>query len=255
MQAVWKQKFGPGAGPGPARQQSNVDLAILSPAGEVVHSFDGFRHGRDGEREPLAEYTARELKIATALLKLPASPPGGREPKLPDLAGARGMRVFVQLDDERMRAYRAPIVELVPMSEADWQPLAYPDERRSVEASVLKRWLSQIYPPGVMERVDPVSKRVYQIASTEGALSLVAAGADEHGRYAVLTGDVRLTDEGPDAFSYSGRLEVVLIYDPTSSQVRSVRGVFEGLYPRQDRMHNQVRNLPLVAVIESLPEA
>ena len=193
------------------------------------------------------------MSQATAQLDLDESAFGERSLSLPDLESGTGVRILVRLRDPRMRAYQAPVVEVVSLTDEDWLPLHYPDQERSVEAKSLKDWLSQIYPSGVMERTDPRTKKVYRIQSTEGKLSLKPAGTDARHRYAILKGEVVLTDEGPDAFSYRGKLEIVLTYEPSAPRVQSLRGVFEGTYPRPDRRHQQTRPLPLEAAIESRP--
>ena len=259
-QAVWEVWRGKFKGRRDPRQQSNVDLAILDSQGRVVHSFDGFpkrRFGRfrsRGRRETLGEYTARELKRAASRLGLTEPSSKKRSPKLPDLEGTGGIRLFVRLMDDRMKAYQAPVVEVVPLEADDWKPLAYCDKERFVDATTLKKWLSLVYPPGVMERTNPHTKQVYKIDAVEGVLSLAPAGSDGELRYAVLHGEVRLTDEGLDEFSYKGTLEIVLSYRPSESKVHSLRGVFEGIYPRVDRMHQKTRKLPLLAAFESRPE-
>ncbi len=137
----------------------------------------------------------------------------------------------------------------------DWKPLAYPSENeRVVDAGALKKWLREIYPSGIMERVDPATKRVYAIRAAEGSLSLVPAGDHEDYRFAILSGKVTLTDEGPDDFSYTGDLQAVILYGPPEDGVLSVRGGFEGTYPRRDPRQKRPRILPLRAVFESLPE-
>lgn len=255
VREIWQNKFRP---PDPRHfreQQSNVDLAVLDSTGRLVHSFDGFRHGNPGSRESLGEYTAREMEKATSRLELDDATFEERPLNLPDLEeGSSGVRVFVSLKDDRMTAYQAPIVEVVPLTGEDWKSLKYPEKERSVEAAALKKWLSQIYPSGVMERTDPRTKKVYRIESTEGTLSLAPAGRDERHRYATLTGNVTLTDEGADAFSYEGQLKLVLTYGNSGKRVQSLQGVFEGIYPRTDQMHQRTRNLPLEAAIESRPD-
>ncbi len=234
--------------------QSNVDLAVLDASGRVVHWFDGFAHQDFGRRESLAEYTERELRKAVAQLRLSDLPPRSNPLILPDLDQTRGIRVFVQLLDERMTAYQAPVVEVVPLEQDDWTQLAWPNEPRSVDAASLMKWLSQVYPPGVMERTNPRTKLAYKIKAVTGTLSLAAAGTDDSRRYATLSGTVRLTDEGEDEFSYEGSLNVVLTYQPDKRDVVSLRGVFEGVYPRYDRMHDRNFRIPLQAAFESRPQ-
>ena len=220
--------------------------------------FDGFRPAnlsrspRSGKRESLVAYTARELRRSLTQLELATTPTEAHPLKLPDLE-VPGVRVFVRLLDERMRAYRAPVVEVVALDDADWRAMAYPKAKRTVDAIRLKRWLSQVYPPGVMERTNPQTKKVYLIDKVQGSLSLEPSGASDEWRYALLRGEVRLTDEGPDNFEYGGRVELVLAYSLTQERVRSIRGTFDGFYPRRDRARGRVRQVPLQAAVESLP--
>lgn len=252
MQQVWREKFNPDRGR--PVQQSNVDLAVLDSSGRVVHWFDGFAYQDFGRRESLAEYTARELRKAASQLRLSELTARENPLNLPDLDGSRGIRVFVRLLDERMTAYQVPVVEVVPLEQDDWTQLAWPSENRSVNAASLIKWLSQVYPPGVMERTNPRTKLAYKIKTVEGKLLLSAAGADATQRFATLTGTVKLTDEGEDEFSYEGKLNVVLTYQPDEADVVSLRGVFEGTYPRYDRMHDRSFRIPLQAVFESRPQ-
>ncbi|MFP6632124.1 MAG: hypothetical protein VCD16_05785, partial [Planctomycetota bacterium] len=111
----------------------------------------------------------------------------------------------------------------------------------------------QVYPPGVMERTSQQTKMVYQISKVEGELTLEAAGSNGKTRYAILSGQVKLTDEGPGDFSYEGKLEIVLTYGSTQAKVLSLKGVFDGIYPRYSRVQERVRKIPLRAAFESLP--
>lgn len=233
--------------------QSNVDLAILDSKGEILQFFDAFRPTHRQRGESLAAYTTFELRLASSLLqvKKPASPP---KLELPDLTKGSGIRVMVRLMDDRMVAYQAPVVEVVPLNGEDWKKLAYPQKERRLEARDLKKWLCQVYPSGVMERTNQQTKKVYQIASTEGTLTLTPAGEDDDQRYAILRGKVQLTDEGADGFSYDGMLEIVLTYGADQAEALSLRGTFEGIYPRTDRRQNRTRELPLQAIFESRPE-
>ena len=257
VQEVWRRKFSDRRA---KNRQSNVDLAVLDSSGKLVHWFDGFRRMepqgfRGGQkRESLGDYTVRELQIAL----LGIDPAEIREKKHPlVLPGLEepGIRVFVQLLDDRMRAYRAPVVEAVALEKADWKALEYPRKKRNVDAGKLEKWLSQVYPPGVMERTSQRTKLVYQISKVEGPLVLEPAGSSGKTRYALLRGKVKLTDEGPGDFSYEGKLELVLTYGRSQSKVLSLRGVFDGIYPRYSRVQERVREIPLRAAFESLPEA
>jgi len=263
---VWSTKFrGPRPGRnrrppgrGPDRQdQSNVDIAVLDSSGKVVHSFDGFKRPRSGRRfgpmGSLAEYTAAEIRKGTKRLGEVPTRAKTLEPKLEDLGEQSGVRVFVRLMDDRMKAYQAPVVELVPLSDDDSKLLAYPASQRRLSAERLHGWLSQVYPPGVMERTDPRTKKVYGIKKVEGELTLSSAGSKDDRKFAILKGTVRLTDEGPDDFSYEGELRVVLSYSRSETGTPRLHGVFTGVYPRHGRRREQPRRLPLHAVFESVP--
>ncbi len=253
VKTVWRWKFQPPRGGFPQRQ-SNVDLALLNPQGILVHTFDATRNEQYGRRRAIQQYTAAQLHRAAPYLGLNNRLANERPVKLPDLGGERGIRLLVSLGDERMPAYRAPVVEVVPMAKADWKPLTWPDKERVVPATTLKSWLSQIYPPGVMERTNPVTKVVYAIKAVEGELKLSSLESKGGNRQAILRGVVQLTDEGPGEFSYQGILEVVLTYRNGEILPQTLRGYFDGLYPRSDRMHRDIRWLPLQAAIESIPE-
>jgi hypothetical protein len=233
--------------------QSNVDLAILDPKGELLQFFDASRPTHRQRGESLAAYTAFEVRLASSLLqveRLAATP----KLELPDLPKGTGIRVMVRLMDDRMVACQAPVVEVDPLTEEDWKKLAYPRKERRLEARDLKKWLCQVYPSGVMERTNQQTKKVYQIASTEGTLILTPAGEEGAQRYAILRGKVRFTDEGADGFSYDGKLEIVLTYGADQAEALSLRGTFEGIYPRTDRRQNRTRELALQAIFESRPQ-
>jgi len=253
VKTVWLQKFQPTRDGFPQRQ-SNVDLALLDPKGRVVHSFDAAHNEEYGRRGAIEQHTAGQLKRAATLLGLENRFDRLRPVKLPTLDGQRGVRVFVSLGDERMRAYQAPVVEVIPLAEADWKHLAWPEKARIVPAGVLKPWLSQIYPPGVMERTDPQTKFVYTIKSTTGDLKLAPIISVSGERRAILSGVMRLADEGPGNFSYQGVIGAVITYSKTGGAPKSLRGYFDGLYPRSDRMHRDTRWLSLQAAFESIPE-
>jgi len=228
-------------------------MVLLRSNGEVVHWFDAFQHPGLDRRETLAQYTVRELQQGSRLLGLPQASDPVSKIQLPDLGKSRGMRVFVRLKDSRMKAYQIPVVEAVKLQAEDWLPLKWSDQECLVDAGSLKKWLRQLYPPGIMERTDPQTKEIFKINGVEGILSLVPAGSDGRQRYAVLSGVIQLRDEGSDGFNYDGQIELVLTYTMDKPEVLSVRGVFEGTYPRFDRIHNRSYAIPLEAAFESLP--
>ncbi len=253
VRAVWSEKFGSRRGPGP-RGQSNVDLAVLDPKGRVVHSFDGFPRGGPG-RGGLGAYTLGEVREGMERLK--ASPPETETHPLtlPDVGEKeRGVRIFVRLMDDRMRAYQAPVVEAVSLDTKDLSALARPKKTRELDASELETWLSEVYPPGVMERTDPKTKEAYRVASVAGPLILSPIDPADGRPRALLSGSVRFTDEGPDDFSWEGELDVLLTYEVRGSKVHTLRGIFEGVYPRFDKKRQEARRIPLVAVFESRPD-
>jgi hypothetical protein len=256
VQKVWQEKFArahsrPQPGNRGRQTQSNVDIALLDPEGNVVHWFDGFSQ-QGGSPQALAQNTLRQLQTAADRLDLPASPKKVRAVTLPPLEAGQGVRAIVTLHDQLMRAYSAPVVENVPLSDADWAPLAYVNKAKTIDAALLDAWLAQIYPPGVMQRTDPVSKEAYRIERVEGTLTLTPAGTKGKHRFMLLSGTIRLHDEGDDDFSFTGKLNVVLGYPKGSDRVAALRGVFAGIYPRYDRMHRKMRNIPLTAVFESI---
>lgn len=255
VRALWALKFQPNAGPG-----SNVDVCVLDADGRFVCGFDSlpFHGGGRGSGGPdlrgdaVARHWAAELEAARASMKM--SDPGPLRavalPGLPD-GVASGLRVFTRLDDPNMRAYYAPTVEVVPMAAAAWKPLAQPSTVVPVDAAVLLPWLSRMYPGGVMERTDQTTKRVYDVTGAAGTLALSPAGAAGGVRFAVLEGRVTLTDSGGGDFAYAGELRAVLTYRDRAESPDSLRGVFEGSYPRLGPGRER-RMFPITGVFESL---
>ena len=249
VREVWDWKFQVLGG----MRQSNVDLAVLDPGGKVIHSFDAFDRFPARPGENLAQYTARELQRGFSLLELDDLPARQNPLALPDLEGKQGIRIFVTLKDDRLRAYQAPIVEVVAFTPEDQAPLAYPRRSRQIEADSLHTWLSQVYPPGIMERTNPRTKEAYTISSTTGTLSLAPVKNKDGPRQAILSGIIRLHDVGGDGFRYQGQLDIVLTYPPGDDQPDSLKGLFQGTNPRRDRAQNRSRMIPLEAVFESIP--
>ena len=256
VREVWAQKFRRGRSQQPTRQ-SNVDFALLDARGKLVHWFDAVGSTRYGRPNDLITNTLKQIRLgASRIVSLRGSslPRTANVLKLPDAApGKTGLRVFVRLDDRRMPAYRLPVVEFVNLSARDWQSLEWPATPRTVDASVLKKWLAEVYPPGVMERVDRTTKRVFPITSISGSLTLTPAVPDAKARYAVASGRVRLGDSGGDGFSFEGDLDLVITYARDNPAVQTVRGVFRGSYPRRDRIRQTTRHIPLEAVFETRP--
>ena len=63
-----------------------------------------------------------EPRLSQAVSRLPlnALPLRQNPLSLPDLDQARGVRVFVRLMDDRMSAYKAPVLEVVPLDRQEW---------------------------------------------------------------------------------------------------------------------------------------
>ena len=245
----------PGAGGLPGGH-SNVKAVILDALGKPVDAFDAMPpQDRKGPwTETIPAWFAERLRNVGKSLGLAAANSAPRAIRLPDLSGgSRGVRVFVRLDDPGMPAYNAPLVEVTNPAPADWDALSWPEKPRTLDASVLKVCFEQMYPAGVMERQDKRTMIAWKIAKAEGALRLTPAGKDAKRRYALLTGKVTLTDEGPDGFSYEGEFQTVLTYPIGEKGVESLRGTFEARYLRYDKGRNFERKMPLRVVLESLP--
>lgn len=252
VQEVWAAKFKPGAG-----QASNVDACVLDPEGRLVRRWDamaprdGRGRGEDLRGDPIPRHWKENLAEARKALGL-GDPGKPREVSLPALAeGLRsGIRVFTRLRDPGMPAYAAPVVELVPMGEEDWALLARPEKGASLEASALLPWLSAMYPGGVMERTDPDTKFAYRVTGAKGTLALEPAGEKDGAAFAFLHGRVTLTDSGGGDFSYSGELRVVIEY--RDRKAASLKGVFEGRYPRQGPKGKGGFEFDLTGIFESV---
>ena len=111
-------------------------------------------------------------------------------------------------------------------------------------------WLQHVYPAGVMERTDQRTKYPFTIARVEGELTLEPAGTKDGETFAVLTGKVTLFDTGGDGFCFRGDVTAVLTWSEGREAPASLRGVFEGTYPRTGP-HGR-REFPMRAVFESL---
>jgi len=237
--------------PGTGRE-SNVKAMALDAKGNCVEVFDSMpidKTARGPFQDSVPQNFEEHLGAACKKLGLPTKASKLRALALPGREGEGvSLRMFVRLDDPGMPAYFAPVVEVVSPTAEQWGALAYPREERGVDASVLQACWHELYPPGVMERQDKTTYVQYRIAGAEGTLTLSPAGE----RTAVLSGRVKLTDEGPDGFSFEGTFEAVLTYAAGSDEASSLKGVFEATYPRHDRAHDRDMHLPLTAAIETV---
>ncbi|NUN50193.1 MAG: hypothetical protein HUU15_15300 [Candidatus Brocadiae bacterium] len=251
---VWEAKRRPGVGPG-----SNVDACVLDAAGKLVSWWNamaprpagGRGGGMQGDalvrhwKDSLGE-ARRSLGLGAAGEARPVVLPG-----LPDGADS-GVRVFTRLDDPGMPAYNAPVVELVAMGADAWKPLARPAKAGTVDAAACLPWLSKMFPGGVMERTDPDTKKVYEITGATGTLTLEPAGSAGESRFALLRGRVTLTDSGGGGFSFSGELQVVVEFRGNAAVPASLRGVFEGRYPRKGPQGSGGFEFDLTGVFEGV---
>ncbi|MBI3096716.1 MAG: hypothetical protein HYY93_00490 [Planctomycetes bacterium] len=246
--------------PGPdvrlAGGRSNVKALVMDADGTVVDAFDSMPdRARQGPfHESMPAWFEERLSMAREKLGIAPGKGSPRPLELPEAPkGERGIRVFVRLKDPGMPAYYAPVVEVATPTEADWKTMDHPDKARAVDASALKSAFKFMYPPGVMERQDKRTMIAWGVKDAEGTLTLSPAGSKGPERYALLKGKVRLTDEGPDGFSYEGDFEAVLTYAADKPEAVSLRGTYLAEYPRKDPKSDRPRRMPLVVAIESVP--
>jgi len=250
---VTRRKGPQGGKPG---GMSNVKAMVLDSQGECVEVFDsmperGAQQGSMGST--MAAHFEDCLRDVCERLGIKESSKWRRLAVPGDDAEELALRTFVRLDDPGMKAYNTPVVEVEAPTQEEWRALSYPKAAREVDASALFCSWKHVYPPGVMERQDKTTYVEYRVAKAEGTLELRPAGAMGGKRCAVLTGRVKLTDEGPDDFSWEGDFQAVLTYANGSDVPETLRGVYEAVYTRYDRAQQFEKKLPLTAVIESLP--
>ncbi len=230
-------------------KRSNVFMFVLDSDARLVHAFNAVRGGARGKEGPSS--SQEEITKAIAELKLPdaAAQAPERPVLLPDIAATKrevpaGVRLFVRPNGQG--GGKQVVVELVPTMPEEWSVLAFPETPREVKPEALRAWLVQMYPPAIRtaDQEKPFTKIV-------GSLKLEPAGADVHGRYAVLHGDVHLTKGDEKESAFQGRLQAVLSYRREGPEVQSLRGVVEGDYLYRIR---GTQTIPLIAAIESRPE-
>jgi hypothetical protein len=218
------------------RTPYNVKVLVLDSKGALIRGFASFPPKRDHRfpaRSESTDYFLDQIRRSIDGLELP------RVELAREIPDIDGVRIFVKLDG-MMESYRTPVVEVVPKSGELWKLLARPAEPRSVEAERLSSWLGQIYPPGIMER-----SQVYR--RFHGALKLERAG-----KGAVLRGRVGM--EMDDGERVEGTFEAALSYGSDESQPRTIRGYFNGEYPRYDPGRGRAVRMKLTAALESRPE-
>ncbi len=218
---------------------SNVRCYVLDVKGKLVHSFNGFPRGErnpSGQRpEAIADYFADEINRGAAKIGIVRSAYKQHPISLPDTK--TGVRMFIRLNNMR-DAYGVPVVEVIE-NKGELETLTFPKTPREIPAAALARWLSLCYPAGVNEQLEPFK-------FVKGTLTLKSVDA----RTAILSGNIQLAMTEIAEHPFEGQVTAVLTYSGASV---SLRGIVDGLYPRQDPYRGW-QNLKLTATIESRPQ-
>jgi hypothetical protein len=237
------------------QSENNIICFVLNSAGDVLRSFNAFQGptpvGPDSLRDRLAIYFNQQIQSSIRGLRIPA-PKVNRAVVLPDTSS--GVRLFVLSLDRRGRLDPDPIVEVEPMTAAQWKKFSYDVIGEKIDAAVISNWLSHVYPSA--QRGVP---RLLKVRSVTGSLRWQKAGADENYRYAMLRGNFRMFGEGQSEinrsrqrYTLTGKFEAVLTYGLDAPDVRSIRAVVEGSFPAVDRGITEQRKI--LAVVESRPQ-
>lgn len=225
------------------RHENNIGCFVLDEKARLVRGFHPWPgptpNSLGFDKDRMGRHLRAEIEKATQGMKLPEVKKEDRPIKLPDVE--RGVRIYLKLES-RTASWRTPVVETVPAKAVDAQLLAWPREERGVPAEKLKAWLDPIFPPGIMDQGPGTYARI------GGTLTLKPAGP----RAALLAGDVELVMGDREATTIRGRLEAAFTYE--ADALKSLRGVFEGNYPRRDRMRGGVHDIRMTAAIESRPD-
>ncbi len=225
------------------RHEGNIGCFVLDEKARLVRGFHPWPgptpNSLGFDKDRMGRHLRAEIDKATKEMKLPEVKKEERPIKLPDVE--RGVRIFLKLDS-RTASFRTPVVETVPSKPVDAQVLAWPREEREIPVEKLKAWFDPIFPPGVMDQGPGTYARF------GGRLTIKPAGP----RAAVLSGDVELVMGDRGATAIRGRLEVALAYE--ADAMKSLRGVFEGNYPKRDPMRGGVHDIRMTAAIESRPD-
>jgi hypothetical protein len=238
VRALWKE-----AKPG----GRNISCMVLDSSGALVKAWwplpdPAERGGGDPfGRERLGRLMKEQIEKASADLEKPAPP----EKKLTlPTAEKEGVRILLALkvSGRAPMNYKAPTVEAVTATAAEKKALEYPESAREVAAADLRRWLEQIYPAAIMDSSG-------KPPALKGTLTLSPAGK----RAAILKGELVFTMDDRAATEYRGTLEVAITYGEGRDYV-SLRGLFEGIYPKSDPKRGKPMEHSMTAVIESTPE-
>lgn len=215
-------------------KDTNVYMFVLDSAGRLVHGFKGLPGGRN------PGYLKDEIGKGIAKVRIPAAGPGAGPDGLPDVKGP-GVRLFIRSG----RGGQA-IVEALATTDDERKALAFPEKTREIEAESLRRWLVQLYPPAI--RTADQSKPFKKIT---GTLKLEAAGSDGKARTAILRGTVTLARGEETESAFEGTFEAVMTYPADAAELRSLRGVVEGVYTYRQRGAIEVK---MTAALESRPD-
>jgi len=215
-------------------KDTNVFMFVLDSTGKLVHGFKGLSGGRN------PNYMKDEIGKGVSKLTIPEVKQGTGADGLPDVKGP-GVRLFVRSG----RGGQA-IVEALAMTDDERKALLFPEKAREIEAETLRRWLVQLYPPAI--RTADQSKPFRKIT---GTLKLEPAGSDGKARTALLRGPVKLARGEETESSFEGTFEAILTYPADGAELRSLRGVVEGVYTYRQRGAIEYK---MTAALESRPE-
>ena len=236
------------------RMPSNIVLFVLDSDARVVDAFVPFPEGNirslGFNSSRMGTYVRDKIASAIDGMDLPRVKRSEEEvhpPDIDDLGYKEGLRIFLSLESRLKGNYKMPTVEVVPLTKGEKKALAYSKKSKSVDAVDLKGWLEQIYPPAIMERTG-------YIKSISGMLTLTPAGSKGNRRFALLEGEVQFLFDDAKGTRYKGDLSLVLSYPKDSSNFMTVRGVFEGVYPKSDRMQKRTMDIRMTAALESRPD-
>ena len=237
-----------------------IRLFVLNPAGELVRAFFPFAGqspatlGFDYERmgmflkqeiqKATVDMDLSQLKVAAPKLRLPENA-SQSTPEVRQMPA--GTRLLVSLEHPFAGSYRVPVVETVTNTAVEQASLRYPQQPRTVSATSIKRWLEQVYPPGMMERTG-------RVLDVSGDLSFRPAGSDEKASYAILQGTVHFTFDDARKTRYQGSLAVTFRYTDEGQQMQSFQGIYRGVFPKWDKQGRGVAKILMQAVLESRPQ-
>jgi hypothetical protein len=193
--------------------------------------------------ESMGKDFKRQLDEMLDGLDIPKVKPAAK-PKLtlPEVCGnAPGMRIYLTAEENRLRHYRTPIVEAVPVTESIAKALQYPKTSTTLAAKDLMPWLEQIYPAAIMD-----GKGGFR--NIEGTLTLKSAGSSATHRYAIVEGELQFELDNAGRTSYRGNLAMVLKYPLKSDEMESLRGVCDFTVPKG------TEKIRIQAAIETTPE-